>query len=227
MSRKDYLSRTSADYTRFFKNLVQYVNIKCSIVPPATAPRWTHIPAAEVTALGDAFNAWYTAYTPTLKPHLPSETLAKNQAKKASDAAIRLFVNKYLRYPPVTDAERREMEIPVKDTHPSRRPAPSTRPEFYLKGRDTRLVDVFFQDEGSESKAKPEGYAGAVVYWIVADTPVTNPKKLPNSALATTTPYTIEFEEEDRGKMVSVALCWQIGKGWKGSVTEVRSTIIP
>jgi hypothetical protein len=82
---------------------------------------------------------------------------------------IRLFVNRFLRYPPVTDAERLEMELPVRDTTPTPRPEPPTRPEFYLRGHDTRLVDVHFKDQGSESKARPEGYDGAVVYWSVGD----------------------------------------------------------
>ncbi|MDR1899712.1 MAG: hypothetical protein LBQ55_06885, partial [Treponema sp.] len=226
MSRKDYLHRPDDDYNRFFKNLVQYCQKKCAAVPPATAPEWTHIPAADLAGLSGAYAAWYTAYAPTLKPHLPSETLTKNQAKKAADAVIRLFVNKYLRYLPVTDAERREMELPVRDTTPSPRPDPPTRPEFSIEGKKTRLVEVDFQDEGSESKAKPEGYAGAVIYWIAAAAPVTDPKKLPNSVLATSTPHILEFEEEDRGKIVSVALCWQNTKGRKGTATEVQTAIV-
>jgi hypothetical protein len=227
MARKDYLHRTADDYTRFFRNLVQYCNRKCSVVPPATAPEWTHISEADLTVLEDAFEAWYAAYLPTLKPHLPPVTLAKNRAKKASDAVIRVFVNRFLKYLPVTDAERLEMELPVRDSHHTPRPKPSTRPVFTVEGKKTRLIEVDFSDEDSESKARPEGYSGAVIYWIVADDPVVDPKKLPNSVLATDTPHILEFEEADRRKVVSVALCWQNTKGWKGSPTEVQTAIIP
>jgi hypothetical protein len=205
---------------------VQYVNRKCTTIPPATSPEWTHIPPADVTAFNDSYAFWYTAYAPTRVPHLPAETLAKNQAKTATKSAIRLFVNRFLRYAPVTDAEKLEMGIPIKDTTPTPRPKPPTRPEFRLKSGDSRLVAVHFKDEGSENKARPAGCDGAVVYWLVADAPVTDPKKLTSSALATRTPFIIEFEEADRGKFVSVALCWQNKKGWKGTTTEVQNTVV-
>jgi hypothetical protein len=227
MAHHDYIPQNDAEFDLFFKNLVQYVSKMCTIIPPATAPEWDHIPVAARTKLVDSYSAWYTAYVPTRTPHIPSETLTKNQAKAASCDDIRRFVNRYLRDDPVTDAQRVDMGIHNRDPHPNPKPKPPTRPEFRLAVKATRLIDVHFKDEGSETKGKPDDYDGAVIYWAIAAAPVINPEELPRSVLATRTPHTLEFAENDRGKTLSVALCWQNGKGWKGSPTEVQTAIIP
>jgi hypothetical protein len=43
----------------------------------------------------------------------------------------------------------------------------------------------------------------------------------------TRSPYTITFEEEERGKSVYIALRWQNKKGKKGPFTVIQSAIIP
>jgi hypothetical protein len=54
----DYLAMIDAAFNQWFKFMVQYVNEKCS----GTAPAWTHIPQAVLTAIADVYAAWYTAY---------------------------------------------------------------------------------------------------------------------------------------------------------------------
>jgi hypothetical protein len=72
----DYIPRPDAEFNNWFKNLCQYVTVKTSVIPPATTPEWTHIPAAEVTLLNNSYTSWYTAYVIVLKPHTPADTLA-------------------------------------------------------------------------------------------------------------------------------------------------------
>jgi hypothetical protein len=220
---KDYIPNKDAEFDNFFKFMNQYVAEKCG----GQIPDWTHIPVQACQSMADAYTAWYAAYVKTIGPHTPVDTEAKNDAKKAAKAVIRPFVNQYLRFPPVTDQDREAMGIPNRDEKPTPIPKPATRPEFRLAVKDTRLINVHFQDQGSTSKAKPYGYEGAVIYWAVAAAPFTNPDDLPHSTLATRTPYTLEFAEADRGKTVSVALCWQNDKGGKGSPTEVQTAIVP
>jgi hypothetical protein len=45
--------------------------------------------------------------------------------------------------------------------------------------------------------------------------------------LATRTPHILEFTEEERGKTVYVAICWQNEKGEKGPWSEIESAIVP
>jgi hypothetical protein len=82
-----YMSGSSRDppndakFDIWFKNLVDYVTAKCN---PPDAPEWSFIPYSEVTLLRNAYTDWRAAYTPTLKPHTPEETLAKDEGREAA-----------------------------------------------------------------------------------------------------------------------------------------------
>jgi hypothetical protein len=201
---KDYVPKKDADFDVWFKFMIQYVAKKCSIIPPATAAEWTHIPAEVRAALADAYAFWYTLYLAVIGPHTPVDTQAKNNAKKAAIAKIRPFVNQYLRFLPVTDEDRTAMGIPNRDTIPT--PIePTTRPEFALTLKDIRQIGIVFWDQGKSSKhrAIPYGMNGAVVLWEVRPDPPDKPENLSKSALATRTRFTLEFEEPERGKTVN------------------------
>jgi hypothetical protein len=221
--KHDYIPHHDPDFDRWFKFLNQYVAQKCTGSPPA----WGHIPQEPRTALIEAYGLWYTAFSKTSGPHTPVDTEAKNNAKGAAEAAIRPFVNQYLRFLPVTNEDRSALEIPNHDAIRTTIPPPATRPEFDLRIRDIRRIDVDFWDLGSESKAKPYGIQGAVVYWLIQETAPVRPEELGNSTLATRTPHTLTFEETQRGRRVHVVLRWQNEKGEKGPFSEILSTVIP
>jgi hypothetical protein len=223
MAHKDYVPQNDAEFDRFFSFMNQYVAERCD----GENPPWDHIPPAARAAMTAAYTAWHTAFEKTTGPHTKVDTEAKNNAKKAAEGVLRPFVNRYLRYDPVTNEDRTAMGVPNKDTVKTPVPPPPTRPEFRLAVKDTRRISVHFKDQGVESKAKPYGYDGAVIYWAVSDTPITDTAQLVHSTLATRTPYILEFAEADRGKTVYTALCWQNEKGDKGSPTEIQSTVVP
>jgi hypothetical protein len=220
---RDYIPSKDADFDKFFKFMNQYVAKKCT----GQTPEWNHIPEAARTLMSDGYIAWYTAYTATTGPHTPVDTEAKNDAKKAAVKVIRPFVNQYLRYPPVTDEDRTAMGIPNHDTTRTPIGAPRTKPVFTTEVKTIRSITVPFQEEGVKSRAIPYGYNGAVVSWSVSDTPVTDPKNLTRSELATRGPHVLHFEEEDRGKTVYLALQWQNEKGEKGDFTAIQTAIVP
>ncbi|MDR0606761.1 MAG: hypothetical protein LBG80_21020, partial [Bacteroidales bacterium] len=76
-------------------------------------------------------------------------------------------------------------------------------------------------------KAKPYGCNGAVIAYAILDNPPRNQEELTHTVLATKTPYTMEFKEQERGKTVYIALRWQNTKGQLGPWSEIISTIIP
>jgi hypothetical protein len=221
--RKGYIPRNDAEFTDFFMNLHAYVLKKTKGSPPA----WTHLPAEEMTALGNAQAAWVTAYAKMAQPHTPVETKEKNRVRKASEKTLREFVNRFLRYPPVTDEDRDYMGIPNPDTVRTHHDLPTEQVEFTFKIKTIREVEVHFKVAGAESKAKPVGYEGAVVIWEVLDKPPSGPEDLTKHKLASRTPYTIKFKEAERGKTVYVALAWQNGKAVVGDWSAVESTVVP
>jgi hypothetical protein len=220
MARTDYIPAKDGDFDGWFYNLIEYVDTKTSGDPPA----WPNIPPGDLI---DAYPPWHTAYAKTLGPHTKVDTEAKNDARKAAVAFIRPFVNQYLRYPPVTNEDRAAMGIHNPDTNPTPIPVPTTRPEYSLKVRDLRRVDIDFHDQGAAGKAKPYGYDGAVIFWSVLTAPPARPEDLAHSELATRTPYTLSFEETDRGGRVYIALRWQNEKGEKGPWSEMQNAIVP
>jgi hypothetical protein len=115
----------------------------------------------------------------------------------------------------------------VHDTTPTTIPVPKTRPELDIDVLDFRRLKVLFHDMGSKSNAKPYGVNGAVIVYAVLDAPPADVSALTRSVLATRTPHILEFTEEERGKTVYVAICWQNEKGEKGPWSEIESAIVP
>ncbi|MDR0751261.1 MAG: hypothetical protein LBF12_01545, partial [Christensenellaceae bacterium] len=68
---------------------------------------------------------------------------------------------------------------------------------------------------------------GAVIAYAVLDAPPADVSALIRSVLATRTPHILEFTEEERGKTVYVAICWQNEKGERGPWSEIESAIVP
>jgi hypothetical protein len=192
-----------------------------------TPPAWAHIPPEAFTRLQDAYAAWSAAYETFIGPHTKVDTEAKNDAKKAAKAAIRPFVNQYLRFPPVTDEDRTAMGIPNRDNIRTPIGIPKTIPVFTIIIKGIRQVTIPFHNEGTTSRAIPYGMNGAVVSWKVSDTLITKPKLLDHTELATKSPCILHFDEEDRGKIVSIALQWQNEGGVRGDYSTVESAIIP
>ena len=219
----DFIPRTDADYHNFFKNITSYVTKQTIGVPTA----WTHIPMEDRTDLIALQAEWETAYLTTLVPHNPELTKEKNRVRTRTERALRAFINRFLRWPPVTDLDRDNMGIPNKDLirtpHIDVTEAVALRAEL----RHIREIAVHFWVDGMDNKAKPSGYEGAVLIWDVLDTPPTRPSDLKRHTMASRTPYILEFDETERGKTVYIAASWQNERGHIGQWSGIISAIVP
>jgi hypothetical protein len=220
---KEYIPDNDAKFDAWVKNFLRYILGKMS----GSTPAWTHIPQAVIDLLNDLYAVWYLAYGKTVVPHLPPETEAKNDAKKALKKAVRACVNQYLRFAPVTDEDRTAMGIPNHDSTRTPIGTPETVPVYNVVIKGIRKITITFHDEDTESHAIPYGMNGAIVSWKVSDAPVTDPKLFDRTELATKSPAVIHFEEADRGKTASIALQWQNEKGDRGDFSEVEKAIVP
>ncbi|MDR2765257.1 MAG: hypothetical protein LBB90_09550 [Tannerella sp.] len=193
----------------------------------ANAGQWD-IPSNEVTELQTANTAFATLQAQADSPAKNAIIVAeKNAARKTLVAKIRELAGFRLKNPVITDAQRIALGLHVHDTKPSNIPAPKSRPELDIDVVDFRRLTAAFHDQGSDSKAKPYGTNGAVIVYAVLDTPPADVSALTRSVLATRTPHILEFTEEERGKTVYVAICWQNEKGEKGPWSEIESAIVP
>jgi hypothetical protein len=155
------------------------------------------------------------------------ETLGKQNAYKETAKYLRGFINQYLRHPPVTDPDRLAMGIPNPGPiHASNKP-PMEEVEFFFKLSDVQKLEVHFRVQGATNKAKPMGYTGAIIACDIFDKLPSRHTELTRQVTATRTPYTLEFDETERGKTVYAAMRWQNRKGQNGAWTVIRSAIIP
>jgi hypothetical protein len=229
MMSNDHIPKKDSDFNNWFKNLCQYVTVKTSVIPPATAPEWTHIPAGEVTLLNNAYAAWYTVYVIVLKPHTPADTLAKDEARAAAEEVIRPFIGQWLMWKQVSDVEREEMGIHNRNPRRPEIPPPSTVPELTISTGVPRQLLIAYRDKGSARRGKPADVHGIEVRWaFLAAPPQDIEKDLTQSSFDTKSPLTLNFEEYDRGKRIYLAGRWEINReGIKGEFGDIESAIVP
>ena len=219
----NYIPRHDADFNNWFKNIVDYVAIKTG----SPDHEWEYIPNSAVTELNEAYTDWLGNYEQTLVPHTPAMTTNKNNARTRSERVIRAFVQRFLHWPPVTDGDRVNMNIPNRS--PTRTPHIEVTDvvEFELVLNHIREIRVNFWIKGSIHKAKPSNHDGAVIIWDVLDTPPQRPEDLSHHTMASRTPYSLQFDETQRGKTVYIAASWQNNRGNIGAWSEIQSAIIP
>jgi hypothetical protein len=215
----DYIPKKDSELVSWSANFTSKV--------AANATKWGILPE-EVAELQDANDSFATLQKQADSPAKNSIVVAeKNAARKTLEGIIRTLAGFRLKNPIITDAERIAMGLHVHDATPSTIPAPHTRPELDIDVLDFRRLKVIFHDQGSDSKSKPYGVNGAVIIFAVLDAPPADHSALTRSVLATRTPHILEFTEEERGKTVYVAICWQNEKGEKGPWSEIESAIVP
>ncbi|MDR2359444.1 MAG: hypothetical protein LBD87_06580 [Prevotellaceae bacterium] len=217
--RSDYIPRKSAELVAWSANFTAEIT--------ANAGAWD-IPPGEVDALESANAAFATLHGLVDSPAKTSIIVAeKNAARATLVKKIRELAGFRLRNPVITGAQRIALGLHVRTTTYATIPAPKSRPELSLHVVDFRRLKVLFHDKDSDSRAKPYGINGAVIAYAVSGVPPAGVHALTHSVLATRTPHFLEFTEEERGKTIYVAICWQNLKGKRGPWSEIESALIP
>jgi hypothetical protein len=128
----------------------------------------------------------------------------------------------------VTNLDLESMGLPVRPDG-TRTPAPvADRPP--LVEVSTPLIGslrIDYYDDADRKRAKPRGQHGAEGCWVISDEPVESLGKLSQSTFDTKTPLFLEFDREDRGKRVYLAMRWENTRGEKGPFSPIVSAVIP
>jgi hypothetical protein len=219
IKNRNFLPTNHGKFDLFFWNIIQYMDEKSA--------EWKHIPKEAQDGIIAEYSVWNYAYDLTLKPHTPLETLGKQNAYKKTAKYLRGFINQYLRHPPVTDLDRLAMGIPSPGPIHASNDPPAEEVDFLFKLIKIRKLEVHFRVEGASNKAKPMGYIGAIIAYDILDISPSLHTELTRQITVTRTPYTLEFDEADRGKTVYVAMRWQNRKGQNGAWTVIRTAVIP
>jgi hypothetical protein len=157
--------------------------------------------------------------------------LARQEARKVLETAIRSFFKEYIIYnSSVTDEDRRIMGLTIPDPKPTPVPKPEHAPEVTVTVVDPATLNVAFRDKNEKGHAKAYGIHGAETLWGVFDAgapaPV-GPPELPHSSFATHSPLRLAFDWSDRGKTLYFVVRWENNNAEKGPWSEMQKTIIP
>jgi hypothetical protein len=224
-------------YETFFKNIGDYVSLKTT---PPDAPQWGFIPADETAQLNDAYDDWHAAYLPSLKPHTPAETAARNAAWKRSKKVLARFIQVWFRGFPdkVTEEDLRNMAIPPIDDIRSVVPPPEVQVEADLVFPGIHLVELRkIRPVSGPGHPDPRSDYGVRIYYALSGEtseqypfrltgPLKIGKTLPYSVFTRRQKERFDFNGES-GNTVYFCLRYENSKGEAGPFGPVLSAVIP
>ena len=187
-------------------------------------------PNAVYQQLEDLKNTFEAKYGIAVAPETRTKAAVqeKNSAREVLKKTLRQSIAEYLtRNHLLTDADRDNLGLPIHKTGRTPARIATTYPDFDIDSGTIRRLTIHFYDQGSKSKAKPDGQHGVEILWAISDTPILNVEDLIHSAFDTRSPFTLNFQGEERGKTVYFCLCWENTRGEKGPWSEIQSAIIP
>jgi hypothetical protein len=154
---------------------------------------------------------------------------AKNVAHKKLDSAVRAAVQRYLAHnPDVTEQDHDDLGLPNYKTTRTPAPIETEAPDFDVNTSVLgRIIIAFFAKGSNHKKAKPAGQHCVEIGWALSDTPITRWDELTHSNVDTNSPFTLSFENDQRGKTIYFALRWENTRGDKGPWSAITSAIIP
>lgn len=220
--RHDYIPSNAAQFKEFMRNLIMYVEAHAG---PGKA--WANIPAARVVQLRETYMKFDEAFDIALETPTHANVERRREAQAMTAGVTRAFVNQFLRFPPVTNPDRIEMGVPVHDTIRTDHKVVTEIVDFVIRPSAVRQLRVDFWVQGADRRAKPEGYDGAVIIWGVSGAPPESPEELEHHLMASRTPFTLHFEEPERGGTVQIAMCWQNERGIRGAWSGYKAAVIP
>ncbi|MDR1274670.1 MAG: hypothetical protein LBK12_08995 [Odoribacteraceae bacterium] len=221
MGNADFIPAADALFFKWQGNLINYLTARQSTwLPPGYWQRLLELQT-------DYVNKRAVADNPATQT--PTAILLRNEARAAYTKELRQVIKSYLvNNPLVNDGDKMQMGIPIHKTTRTPAEVAKTFPGFRIDCSIIRCVIVHFYSLGEpESKAKPPGQHGAEIYWAMLPAPPASLTELVHSSIDTRTPFTLSFDENDRGKTVYLALRWENTRGEKGPWSAIQSAIIP
>jgi len=182
------------------------------------------------TVFEPARAAWVEAWAAYENPNMraPLIVAAKKSTRVTYEKLLSVLVTNLRSNTRLTDEDRLAAGIPLHDTKPTPSPVPVSYPVATIDTSMIRRLTINFRDGSSTAAtaAKPKGVHGAEIRWLMCEEkPLV--EALSNLAFDTRTPYTLEFEDAQRGKTVWICLRWENTRGEKGPWGEVISAIVP
>jgi hypothetical protein len=182
----------------------------------------------EVTATLAAIDGFLTARTDYEAANTGANRLKKDETKKAAKSAMRDFANTSMRFNKLMgDDVRMFFGLPPHDGSITPDTEPKTYPEADADTSVIRQITIHFWDNATKKRGKPRGIHGAEIRWALLDHTPASEHELLQSDFDTASPFTLKFDEGDRGKRLYFCLRWESNTNLKGPYGEIYSAIIP
>jgi hypothetical protein len=182
----------------------------------------------EVTGVLGGIDAFLAARTAYREDNSTRNRLVKDESKNAAKRVMRDFANTSIRYNKLMkDEDKLYYGIRLSGGKYTPDTEPQTFPEAEGDASVIRQLKIHFWDSASKKRGKPPGVHGAEIRWALLDQPPVSEKALINSDFDTATPFTLKFDENERGKRLYFCLRWESTTNLKGPYSEIYSAIIP
>lgn len=183
--------------------------------------------AADATALHNLWNLYDGSYSSILPAKNEYEAILSNfqTAEDAFISRVRAIAAEIQADPSITDEQRLAAGLPVYKTTRTPAPVPTTRPVAEVDTSQRLQHTISFRNEGSTSKAKPEGVRACEIWCVIGPAPasIAEARYL---ATDTATPYLATFDAADAGKSVHYFLRWVNTRNQPGPWSETVTATI-
>ncbi|EIP96453.1 hypothetical protein OpiT1DRAFT_00868 [Opitutaceae bacterium TAV1] len=188
------------------------------------------IPQVRITALESLQGQWDDAFRLASQPgtRTPLTIEQKNHARDNYESFLRTLVRQHIaNNEQTTDDDRVALGLPIHKTTRTPAPVPATYPDFTVDTGILRQLTIHFHEHGKKTSAKPPGVHGAEILYALLAAPPATLGELTRSGFDTHSPFTLSFDENERGKHVYFCLRWENTRGQKGPWSPIVSAIIP
>jgi hypothetical protein len=190
-----------------------------------TAFDWKQAEVTETLAKIDAFLTARTAYEET---DSTKNRVAKDDTKDVAKSAMRDFANTSIRYNKLMkDEDKLYYGIRLSDHTQTPGTEPETYPEAEADTSVIRQITIHFWDNVTKKRGKPHGVHGAEIRWAILVHAPVSVDELTSSDFDTASPFTLKFDESQRGQRVYFSLRWETTTNLKGPFGEIYSAVIP
>lgn len=216
---KDYIPQSDSDLIEFADNFIKEIGGNEADFGLTAAD------TTEITALKMSFKA---AYDDNISKQTEARAakVKKDGERKTLVAKLRESSQVAQNHPGTTDDKRESLNLRIKDKEPSNVGEPATQPAAEIDTSVRLRHSITFYNQGSDSKAKPEGVRGAEIWCRVGGEATMNEDDYRYIGTDTASPYLAVHKPENIGKQAHYLLRWINAKGEPGAWSSPHSATI-
>lgn len=216
----DYLPNSDPDFTAWMRNFIEYTSANLAALG---------LTAADLGPIQAKQGSWEAASAAfvTAQAQVRAARLVKDDERGGQADLVRPLVAVLQASPVVTDAQRAALGLTVRAATRTASPIPTSTPMATVDtSQGLRHTISFFDETTRLSRAKPRGASGCEIWIKIGEPAPVDPSELKYLATDTRTPYVVEFDGADAGKVAYYMLRWVNTRGERGPWSRIVAATI-